>query len=80
MPQHHLQRLAVPLIHGKEKERQHHQDHDHGRHGGIAGLPQKEIQRQSDTDRRAETQDLTSGQIQEQLALYPGQIPGYIGI
>ena len=78
--QHHLQRLAVPLIHSKEKERQHNQDHDHGRHRGVARLPQKKIQRQADTDRRAETQDLPPGQIQEQLALYPGQIPGNVGI
>jgi len=80
MPEEYLQRLPVSLIHGKEEKRQHHQDHGHGRQRHVACLPDKKKERQSDEDRCSETEDLTFGEVQKELAFHPRQVSGYIGI
>ena len=80
MAQNHFQRLSVSLIHSKKEERQHDNGHSHGCQRHVSGLFQKKKERQSDKDRSSETEDLAFGEIEEELALHPGQIPRYIGV
>ena len=80
MPQDHFQGLPVPFVHREKEERQHHKDHDHGRKCHVPGFPEKKKERQSHKDRCSETEDLTSGEVQKQLALYSRQVSGHIGV
>ncbi len=80
MPEEYLQRLPVSFIHGKKEKRQHYQDHGHGGQSHISCLPDKKKERQSDEDCCSETENLTFGEVQKELAFYPRQVSGYIGI
>ena len=81
MAQEHLKRLSVLLVHGEQEKRQHHQDHAQRRRGGSqARLCQKE-KRHAYQRRRSETDHLSFGQPEQDLALYPAQVlrDRYIG-
>ena len=74
MPQEHFQRLPVLLIHGEQEKGQHHQDHAQRRRGSSqARLCQKE-KRHAYQRRRSETDHLSFGQPEQDLALYPTQV------
>ena len=74
MAQEHFQRLSVLLVHGGQEKGQHHQDHAQRRRGGPqARLCQKE-KRQAYQRRRSETDHLSFGQPEQDLALYPTQV------
>ena len=74
MAQKHLQRLPVLLVHGEQEKRQHHQNHAQRRRGGPqARLCQKE-KRHAYQRRRSETDHLSFGQPEQDLALYPAQV------
>ena len=81
VPQEHLQGLPVALVHGEQEEGQHHQDHAQRRRGGAqAPFCQKE-KRYADHRCRSETDHLSFGQPEQDLALYPAQVlrDRYIG-
>ena len=45
---HHLGRLAVALVHPKEKEREHDRDHGKGGKAQVAAAPDKKVDRHTD--------------------------------
>lgn len=74
MAQEHFQRLTVLLVHGEQEKGQHHQDHTQRRRGGPqARFCQKE-KRHAYQRRRSETDHLSFGQPEQDLALYPAQV------
>jgi len=77
---HHLQGLAVPLIHGEQKEREH--DDNHAERGGaVAGrASEQKEKRYSDECRRSETYKLPFGKPKQHFGFYFRQIlwNGYI--
>ena len=74
MAQEHLQRLPVLLVHGEQEKGQHHQNHTQRRRGGPqARFCQKE-KRHAYQRRRSETDHLSFGQPEQNLALYPAQV------
>ena len=59
-----FQRLAVPLIHTEEEERQHDDDHTDGRHAGIAAYLEQKERRDTDKCTRPKAEKLTFCQVE----------------
>ena len=81
LPGHHLGRLAIALVHSKEKEREHDRDHGKGRKAQIAAAPDKKVDRHTDQCAGPEADDLPFGQAEQNLGFDPRQVPrdGNIG-
>ena len=71
---------AVPLVHGKEEERQHQGDHQEHGPGASNGGPGQQIGRDADDSRRAEAHKLPFRQIKGEFRLDAGQVVGYVYI
>ena len=59
---HHFKGLAVTLIHGKQKARQHDKHHEQGRRTVGKKVPGQKIKRPAREERTAEADQLPLGQ------------------
>lgn len=66
--------LAVFLVHGQEKHREHHRHHAERCAGITCGVPQDEKQRHTYGCRCAETDKLPCGQVKGDFGLHLGQV------
>ena len=76
MPKDYFQWLAVLFIHGKQKERQHDENHHKGCECRANRSLRQEKHRQTASSTDAETNDLTLGQAEKKLGFDFCQILG----
>ena len=77
VPGNDLQRLTVFLIHGEEEQREHDDNHSHGRKAQVASASEQEKGRDTNQRRRPEADELPFCQAKEYLCLYSGQVSWY---
>ena len=75
-----LQRLTVFLIHGKQKCREHDEDHCHRRYAGSGYVFEQKEKRYSHEESAAKANELSFCEIEKHLGLDFGQVLGNIDI
>ena len=72
-----FQRLAVFLIDAQQKEGQHDQHHTQGGHAGACLAFEQKEKRHTDQRTAAKTDQLSFGQVEQDLGFHPRQVLGY---
>lgn len=76
LPHHHFKGLAVALIQGQQKARQHGKHHNQRRRAASHPAPEQKIKRDAYQKRTAETNQLPFGESKHDFGFYMGQILG----
>ena len=77
VPEHLLQGQAVPLVQPEEEPGNHDEHHEGGGVGHPHGVPGEEVHPQPQKSRGKDAQDLPPREIEGDLVLHPGEIPGH---
>ncbi len=78
VPQDDLGGLAVLFVHGEEKQREHHPDHQERRPAVPQHAASKDVGRNADRDCRAEADQLAFCEVQRDFGLDLAEVFGYV--